>query len=831
MPRADLLSVRFSSLHPSPASALFEKRRVMRLQAWRGRPPLKPPPIPVPIPTRGSCNAFWTSASLRSSSSAASAAATAAAADVLGDDDASTNELDTNEGATRRRHRSVSNNSFFTRIYHRFGVTQPFETAAPSPQPPAPEQLLDRLLSSLPRMSNSSSPVRLQHRSRDDVQQELHAWKRACAAAYVALDGPLRDSPSLQQHERIIKVVAHTLQLLIRTDQVHAAAELDKAFFTLSPNVVVPFPLSLNTKAARAIVQQDQQARQALARDRSSSVDGDTNLPPPWLLTSGVGLGLYRGNISMAWMQSLALRLDSRAYETLDSFGQLLALLHDEQGHTSQGIDPHIVAFLVRKAPQLEKRLCELGASEEDARAEMSRMIIAIRNRTEFEDDLVVRLSVVESALQRLEQGLWDQDLFDQVEQDVRKLIDETEDTGADELDSSEELVAPRGELLTTTVEVAAETPTELVHQRAHILSASIRFVLYRGQAVLAPDHATDGARALHLTRMQFRQSISTSAQLYEKLLQLLPLVSHSSQELVTMRERQSGALYRILWASIASSDHGHHQRQCTAPTSEYDDHPTMTWDPHTLQQTLHAVSLTRLALAEVPLDPSDLLQRPPRPQSSRSRRNQIRTPFPDPRIIGISTEYWRQLLTILCLPAALSRRSPPRSPATRPPWIVLKRTLETILLTRRYDTSRRSLIPSKKSPQNIGQASSSSTSLNPTDLGRSIRHFEKPLFVTRSFTYHLVRAVLLGGSDLTRPDEGSASTRLDWFLDWVDAWCETCGNESRKGLVKEALFEVVRKEAQSQVGFPRRREVEEVVRKWSVEEINSDRARDSDAS
>ncbi|SGZ31910.1 BQ5605_C042g12038 [Microbotryum silenes-dioicae] len=220
-------------------------RPVMRLLAWRGRPPLKPPPLRTPA---GSYRRSSTSASLRASS------ATTCAAEVVGDEDTVADELDTNHGATRPRPRSVSTNSFFTRIYHRFGSTQAQAQARAAPSPPAPpEQLLERVLSSLPRMANSASAVRLQHRSRDDVQQELYAWKRACAAAYVALDGPLRDTQSLQLHERIVKVVAHTLRLLIRTDQVHAAAELDKAFFTSSPNVVVPFPLLLNTQAARAI--------------------------------------------------------------------------------------------------------------------------------------------------------------------------------------------------------------------------------------------------------------------------------------------------------------------------------------------------------------------------------------------------------------------------------------------------------------------------------------------------------------------------------------------------------------------------------------------------
>ncbi|SCZ87746.1 BZ3500_MvSof-1268-A1-R1_Chr2-3g05214 [Microbotryum saponariae] len=779
----------------------------MRLLAWRGRPPLKPPP-PLRTPA-GSCRPSSTWASLRASS------ATTRAAGVVGAEDTVADELDTNHGAngaTRPRPRSVPTTSFFTRIYHRFGSTPAQASAAPSPPPARPEQLLERLLSSLPRMANSASAVRLQHRSRDDVRQELYAWKRACAAAYVALDGPLRDTQSLQLHERIIKVVAHTLRLLIRTDQVHAAAELDKAFFTSSPNVVVPFPLLLNTQAARAIVQQHQQARHTHAQarhHRSSSADADLNTGADWLSTSGLGLGLYRGNISMAWMQALALRLDSRAFETLDSFGQLLALLHDEQGHTPQGIDPHIVAFLVRKAPQLEKRLCELGASEEVARAEMSRLILAIRNRTEFENDLVVRLSVVESALQRLEQGLWDQDLFNQVERDVRTLIDETEDTGSAELGAAEDFDDLQQEPLKTHAKSVAATPIELVHQRAQILSASIRFVLYRGQAALASDHAMDDARALHRTRMQFRQSISTATQLYEKLLQLTPLVSHSPRELGTMRERQSGALYRILWASIGSSDHGH-----PMPTPDHDKHATMTWDPHTLQQALHAVSHTCLAVVDIPLDPCRLARRT-HSHSVRSGRDHLRTPVSDPRIIGISTEYWRQLLTILSLPAAPSRRSPPRAPATRPPWIVLKRTLETMLLTRQYDASRRHVEPSSSSAR--------------TDLGRSIRLFERPLFVRRAFVHHLVRAVLLGGSDPTRADESTISHRVEWFLSWIDAWCETIGNEGRKALVREAFGEVLRKEERSVVGFPKKGEVEEVVRKWARGKIISSRAHNSE--
>lgn len=496
----------------------------------------------------------------------------------------------------------------------------------------------------------------------------------------------------------------------------------------------------------------------------------------------GKGLGLKRGNINIAWMQSLGLRLEPGVYEGTKAFGAAMQQLRKEQAGEG-GINAHIIAFLLRKAELLERKLQEDGMRPTEAKRQVQRLLEGIRESERLGQADVVRLALVETTLLKMEKdikgkGKTSRNVYLQLKTDVRALVGEMEDLEGEEMEALHDVLA------SPDSSERSREERDALDLRAQTLHLAIRFLLL--DAHHAPHLPPDMALALH------RRSIASACKVYANLLDLLSIVASSPTELIRIRERQSAALFRILWASVGIVDFNSLAVRIDSPPLHHEE-SVPTFDSPSVQQLLNSLTLTLSTIS-------------PLPSSAVS-----------PTPLGISTRFWRRLVYILTLPSAPSRRAPPAPPAVRPPWSLLQTTLETILAFRQHDafllSSSPPPAPSLKSPP------------------PSIPVHSQALFLRTSFLIHLVRAALLGGSPTSSSsfptptrDEGAPQERLAFLLAWIERMERTTisrveggiGREVlRRGVVRHAVEEVAKQEWDGVAWQERREHLVRMVRAW----------------
>lgn len=605
----------------------------------------------------------------------------------------------------------------------------------------------------------------------------MQRWLQACYRAHALLSGPLRGE-ELQFRNKVVRVVAHTIRLLVRVRMYGQARELDRAFFSRKESSRGGRKTG-GTSAEGEVGGGGDQGR-GRQQQRAARL-------------AGKGLGLKRGNINIAWMQSLGLRLELRDNTGTEEFGDVLKQLREEQGG-AQGINSHIISFLLRKGELLQIKLREDGMREGQARRQVQRMLEGIRGSERMGQVDVVRLALVETAMGEMEKevkgrGRVDPQAFAQLEQDVRNLVGEMEALEGEEEQALHDVL---------NAEVRSAADKAALELRAQTLHLAIRFLLLQAHH---SHHAIP-----ELRHAIFRKSINSACKVYANLLDLLPLVVDSSPaEYLRLRERQTSALIRIVWACIGTVDFDAGEVQHDMiPVAQEEAAPPP--DLPSVQQLLDVLDLTLTAL----------------PSSSSS------TSAP----LGISTRFWRRLLYILILPSAPSRRAGPLPAALRPPWPLLRRTFETILSARRHESTHPLLRSQPVAPRPLPVKEQRTT----TTPSRAIPIASQALFLRTSFIFHLVRACLLGGSpspsssSSPEAEEQDPPARLAFLLEWISRMEGTTisraegrrGREVlRRGVVRSAVEEVAAKEWEGVVWKERRKVVRGLVVAWSEGEVS----------
>lgn len=667
---------------------------------------------------------------------------------------------------------------------------------------------LGQVLASLPPISGSALQPPLSLRLDQDVEQDLRQWRMACWTAHAILSGPLRDS-HVEFRNKVARIVAHTIRLLIRVKMYSTARELDRAFFSED-----------DPPDRRHLTQRNLPSSERLSGGSSSASGRGKRLQRATLYELyplGKGLGIKRGSINVAWMQSLSLRLqtDGRRWSA-DEFGHLLETLKTEQ--SEEGVNPHILAFLLRQGELLQRKLEEEGWHTRQAKREVRKVMDSIRADPRTGSDNVVRMAWIETTMVELEQVMdrrrnFNDKLFARLETEVRKAVGGLRDLEDGQLTHAvhETIIAP-----------APQTAVD-VDQRAQILHIAIRFLLLQGHRA----HELSQERRIPV----FRRSLASAVKVYTSIVDLIALASASELPVTTMhklRQRQTSCLVRIAWASVRASDFSTHPPGQWVRNAASEEDATLPADLPTIHQLLEAVDLT-LRAARGSRSPNDISSGAPKPA----------TPF------GISTHFWRRLLYTLTLPSSPSRRAPPYAPASRPPWPLLRRALSLILQCRQHDTALQT----------------TATSLHTTASMQRPTHFE-PMFIRTSFILHLVRAVLVGGPKSVPPSPmprsvselssvavsptadsirdscyGSSSAaaaattalgpsspraRLEFLLDWIGAMERTSwphdgsGREVvRRTVVRSAVEEVLRQEWEGVALAEWRKDMREIVRVW----------------
>ena len=301
----------------------------------------------------------------------------------------------------------------------------------------------------------------------------------------------------------------------------------------------------------------------------------------------------------------------------------------------------------------------------------------------------VVSLALVESQLLGLERRAdVDGEAMAHVEDATRELVLELEDEGApDSLEGFE--------------------------RRAQTLHLAVRFVLLRARQSGALVRPQERAAVL-------AESTVSAAALYEHLLALVPAAAAAAAArpiLHAVRERQTGALYRLLWTAVGVTD----------PSGAKDDSRREL--EHTVRSgklALPAPDLASLSLAFTALESTlaALSTTLPSPAPQHA-------PFRDKGLVSLSPRYWRRLLLTLSFPACVALRAD-----ARPPWTVLKRALSLLRTTQSHDALRS---PTGRAP-NGG------------------------IFDRRALVLHVLRAVLIGGPKAGQGEE-TVEERLEYFL------------------------------------------------------------------
>ncbi|GAA5999364.1 hypothetical protein JCM5350_005803 [Sporobolomyces pararoseus] len=634
-----------------------------------------------------------------------------------------------------------------------------------SPARQDPYQYLGQVLQRLPPISQQP---RTSIRSREQLESELAIWRKACAVAHVALFGPLRTHQSKFRNS-VVRVVGHTMRLLLRLNHVTAAKELDRAFFTRK---AVPEDRRYNLAGARLV-----------SREKSGKGgEGDGKVMVLWDKTSGYavgkGLGLERGELRIAWMQSLAVRLEDQDFTPAAAreFRELLDEMQDV--NRAPALNPLLLAFVVRKLEAIRVRLQGGGRSKRRAGRYIQRILEAIRD-AELDGQEKVSLALLDAAVQKLEeQGTGDIDLglYRQVETEIERLVGTLDGPLSEDLEAFNEL------------QERLPDP-ESIARHSHILYLAIRFLLFRARQSSASSQTSQQISPVH------PDTLSSASQLYLLLLRLTSSVS-SSPELSRLRQRQSSALYRLLWAHLGVLD----ANPSSLPL--FDTSATSN-DPSASHS--HDLSLVSAAydLIDLTLQSTSSLTPPAQGSLLPSHLSH------DPRLIGVSTKFHRKALYLLSLPSSPNRRD---SETPFPPWSTFQRAFDLINRQRSHD----------------------SKCLQHEHVQKSRDEWELDLVVQPAFAIHLLRATLLGSGHSTTsiPEqapvdgEGTPMTRLGELVDMITK-LEKLGTEGERKrrmerkarkLFKKAVNVVVEDEWKGEGARVWKNLIKSKVEKWADE-------------
>ncbi|GAA5832988.1 hypothetical protein JCM11251_006472 [Rhodosporidiobolus azoricus] len=545
------------------------------------------------------------------------------------------------------------------------------------------------LTSTLSQLPPISAPPRLNLRPLEDLESQLATWRKACFLAHSALSGPLAGSKDVLQH-RVAKVVGHTMRILLRLGQVEAAKELDRAFFSTETG----------RKRGKRRATEGELAAAEEGGEASEGAAEERHFVERWAQLDG--LGLARGDIRLAWMSSFAVRLEEAVQGEDDAalleFGSLLKLMYLQLGEQAARQDACLMAFLTRKMGVVQEKLTTRRvatggdngpgkqASLEETKEQVRRLLLNIKD-AEADEVEVVSFALLETALERLERvkgNALEDPFFHKVEEDIQRLVGS--------LEASTDFRALHNLLLSFT---------SSVDRHAHILHLAIRFLLLRHR-YHDPSHPSSTHSPTPL---------QSAVQLYSLLLDLTPRLpsSPSYDELSSLRQRQSSALYRILAAHVS-----------TAASSP---------PPLLASLASQALDLIDVSLSSLTAFLSSASASPAPPSSPSN------TPAsPHPRLLGISTRLFRRLL--FSLTSSVPPTSPPSDHAAvqgqgryvpAVPWRLVSRAMKTMIRAKEYDA-----------------AFSHSAGAQPAR--EALLEHEKPLFVQPNFAHQMVRAALMGG-------------------------------------------------------------------------------------
>jgi hypothetical protein len=515
-------------------------------------------------------------------------------------------------------------------------------------------------------------------------------------------------------------MVARTMAILLKLGKGEMARELDRAFFTTLP------PVQVDVEGGEREV-------------------GELN-------KLGRGLGIDRGGVRTAWMQSLALRLDRTVYQGLEEFTELFGELQDAPSGT---VDPTFVAFLERQANILAsrtKREKVVGEGQDEGRrAQGSGRRPRMRESKFFGDAGVVRKAIIETEL-LFHEGGNQRSVHDarylQLQGSVHELLEDL-DTPATELGHDDTV------------------------NRSQTLHIAIRFLLIRAQL-----SAT--IYDLQEQQVMYQHSMDAVYKLYDSLLALLPLVADSPLDLQRVKERQTAALYRVLSASIGGYDASQHFEARALPVSEMDlraeEESTPPVDFHLVSSAWTSIDSSLLTLSLLPPIPS---------------------PPPCPVLMGISTSFWRRALYALTLPSSPTRRAS-STQSIRAPWPLLKRTLELILACKTHDSP-----PLPRYPPD--PRTSRDIHLHPIFIRRSLTiHLVRATLLGGP------------SSPSSSEGEETVHSRLAYLLQFFDGLNEEGrGERVKRTVVRTAVEEIVSQEFGGEVWRVWGREMRGFVARW----------------
>lgn len=624
---------------------------------------------------------------------------------------------------------------------------------------------LGQVLLSLPPISGSPDQQPLALRLDHDVHSELKQWRMACWVAYTMLSGPLADHQS-EFRNKVVRIVAHTIRLLIRVKMFSIARELDRAFFTTSAS---PWARDGTRNQGGDSAKADD-----LTTGRPRRLRAPRN-PVYAQYPLGRGLGLKRGNINVTWMQSMSLRLRTGAdADGSDNFDQLLGSLKVEQ--SEDGVSPDVLAFLLRHGELLERKLQDDGWRPQRAKRDVRQVVDGILADKKAGRNVVVRMAWVETALSELEADVArgrqiDEGLLARVEEEAQALLNETEDIA----------VARRTAAGKETSRHS--TPGRFADDnRAQTLHIVIRVLLLQARCSyrLPPERRTP----------VFRKSVASACKVYASLVNLVSTANQAgrltAQEMSKVRQRQTSTLIRIAWTSVGSRDFDEIESFSIARDGSADEAATMDPDLPSIHQLLDTLDLTLAASTAL---------NPPAP-------------------IGISAQFWRRLIYTLTLPSSPSRRAPPDSPAVRPSWPLLRRAMSTIHRCRRHDAA-------------LARSAQMTPALThkPKNLEAI---FIRTSFILHLVRAVLVGGPTSSSAPSTASASSLPRSRLEFLLQWIEEMEQTSwpspepgppGRNARevvrRTVVRSAVEEVLRQEWDGVAFSDWRKDMREMVRPW----------------
>jgi len=391
------------------------------------------------------------------------------------------------------------------------------------------------------------------------------------------------------------------MRLLLKAGKVREAKELDLRFF------------------GRGLVVEEEEGGEG-------EVDGNEIKKKESLR---FGLGLDRGGIRIAWMQSIAVRLEEGEVmegERAKEFGELLEEMREKE--RGELLNPLMLAFVVRKLEVIHERLEGGGKEKKGARRQIRGILKEIK-RAELGGEEIVSLALLDGAVEKLErqvrgqeheQDAVDAELFGEVERKIQVLVGTLEPNQVEED-------------LQVLTELHQRIPdSKSIERHSHILYLAIRFLLLR-----ARQQTSSSASSSSQFVNSRKDTLSSASQLYTLMLDLTPSVSHSTLDLVQLRQRQSSALYRLLWAHLGIHDTPS-SSQPHSQSHERLSHPSSlpAQDHELISSAYDLIDLTLSSLSSLPpLFPSPTPS--PVPQYLPSHLSH------DPLLLGVTTKFHRQ--------------------------------------------------------------------------------------------------------------------------------------------------------------------------------------------